>query len=126
MNQNKKTGAKVEISSKKPENLADLLGLVFWKEPELVHVAVGFLNHLRTWGKTDNPYKVTEWDNYCTRAKITQSQYHNMLKRLRRVGMVEKTYNKAKGVHELRVSERFSDSLGNMKNIWDDFRMGAE
>lgn len=118
----KKPKLKIEFSPKEqPDRIEDILRQIFWKNPELVQISMEFLNHIKEWGRTDSPYKVAGWENYCTRKSITQSSYHNMLKRLRNAGMVEKIYNKSGRVHELRISEKFSSYVMGMGRIWNDF-----
>lgn len=116
---------KIEFNPKElPDSIEDILGQIFWKNPELVQTSKEFLNHVKEWGRTDSPYTVTEWENYCTRKGVTQSTYHNMLKRLRNAGMVEKVYNKSRGVHELRISEKFSSYAASMSRVWNEFCRG--
>ena len=114
--------AKIKIQVEKlPENIHDLLDRIFWKEPDLIDSALDFLDHVKEWDMKGSPYKVTEWENYCMRKNLSQSTYHNMLKRLRRVGMVKKIYNKATQVHEIKISQDFSDYLFAMEKTWDGF-----
>ncbi|MEM4347364.1 MAG: hypothetical protein QW802_02110 [Candidatus Altiarchaeota archaeon] len=114
--------AKIKIEAMhQPENISDLIGIVFWKEPKLIKDVIDFIQHVKEWEMKGSPYKVTEWQNYCIRKGISQSSYHNILRRLRRVGMIKKIYNKALKVHELKISRDFSDYLFAMEKIWDDF-----
>ena len=113
--------AKIEINEENSENLEDLLAKIFWKEPELVKTAGDFLEHIKSWGRSETPYSVKEWEAYCTRQGITQSTYHNMLKRLRSAGMLEKTYNRARKTHEIRLVDNFSESLESMASVWNDY-----
>jgi len=117
--------SKIEIEmgfmKKSPGGLDDLLISIFWKKPSLVPVARDFLDYIKEWGRTESPYKVNEWRNYCIRNNLTQSSYHNMLKRLRKAGLIEKIYNKHKKTHELHTSSKFSESLREMANIWDNY-----
>lgn len=117
---NKSAKIKVEIE-KFPERIYELMETIFWKEPELAKIAVDFLDHIKKWNIKGSPYKVNEWGSYCNRMNLTQSTYHNMLKRLRRVGMLKKIYNKSLKVHELKLSQDFSNYLYKMEVIWDDF-----
>jgi len=87
-----------------PDDLESLLAAVFWKEPEMAGPAADFLSYLKEWQMTESPYVASGWRPYCRKAGITQSQYSNMLKRLKNAGMLEKTYNKSRGEHELRLS----------------------
>lgn len=120
-----KNHAKISINPEKvPENLEDLLVSLFWKEPQLAEKAVSFLRHIKEWQGTDSPYTVDGWDNYCQRTGMSQSQYSNMLKRLRKAGMLDKTYNKTRKTHELRVSDHFSQTTSGMHRIWQDFLKG--
>ncbi|MFH0860515.1 MAG: hypothetical protein V1921_04890 [Candidatus Altiarchaeota archaeon] len=104
------------------EGVADLLQRLFWKQPQMAGKAVEFLDYIRQWGRSETPYRVDQWENYCERHGITQSKYHNMLKRLKRAGMIEKKYNKTKKTHELFLSEGFSERLESMTSAWDNFR----
>ncbi|MEM2918516.1 MAG: hypothetical protein QXY62_03345 [Candidatus Altiarchaeota archaeon] len=114
--------AKIKIELKcRPKNISELIGMIFWKESELVEYVLAFLQYVKEWEMRGSPYKVTEWQNYCIRKGISQSSYHNILRRLRRVGMIKKIYNKALKVHELKISRDFSDYLFAMEKIWDDF-----
>ncbi|RLI88899.1 MAG: hypothetical protein DRO62_02820 [Candidatus Altiarchaeales archaeon] len=114
-------GVYIKISREPPKNMDELLIRVFWKDPKLAPIAKEFLNHVKEWWRSESPYKVEEWNNYCIRKGLTQSQYHNMLKRLRRAGMIEKVYNKNLREHELHLTDRFSGSLAKMARVWDDY-----
>jgi hypothetical protein len=111
----------IRVSAEPPEDLMGLLSQVFWKDPQLAAQALEFLDHIREWSRSASPYTVSEWERYCTEKKITQSSYHNMLKRLRKLGVIEKRYNKARGGHELRLTGDFSSSLLKMAKIWEDY-----
>lgn len=113
---------KIEFTPKElPDSIEDILKQIFWKNPELVPTAREFLSHIKEWSRTDSPYTVKEWENYCTRKVITQSTYHNMLKRLRNSGMIVKVYNKSRGVHELKISDEFSSYTARMGRVWNEF-----
>jgi len=112
---------KIEVTEKTPQNLDDLLLTIFWKEPEVAKIAIDFLKTIKEWSRSETPYTVDQWKQYITRHDLTQSTYHNMLKRLRRAGMIEKVYNKGSGKHELRPSKNFSDVLASMHAVWDDY-----
>jgi hypothetical protein len=109
------------IPQKPPQNLEEILENLFWKEPEVAKTARDFLQNIKTWGKTETPYTVDQWRQYTLRHDITQSTYHNMLKRLRKAGMVDKTYNKGLGKHELKVSGNFALPLEQMASIWNKY-----
>ena len=113
---------KVEITDKFPGDIDQLLSRIFWRDKELVPLAHEFLDTIKEWSRSGSPYGVDQWDNYCLKKKITQSTYHNMLKRLKRTGMIEKKYNKTRSLHELYISDRFSDYVKEMGSLWDDFR----
>lgn len=104
-----------------PGNLELLLESIFWKELQMVDSAREFLYHVKEWGMSDSPYKVSDWEKYCHRSGLTQSKYHNMLKRLRRAGMIEKIYNKNRGEHEIHISRKFSFALDRMSRLWEEF-----
>jgi DNA-binding transcriptional ArsR family regulator len=117
-----KSPAKISIvPDDPPKNLNNLLEALFWKEPELAEHAVNFLSHIREWQRTDSPYTSDGWDNYCKRTGLSQSQYSNMLKRLRKAGMIEKAYNKTRKRHELKISCLFSTALLEMGRVWQDY-----
>lgn len=116
-----KNSLDIKITKQVPGNIDELLQQVFWKDRELAPIAREFLDHIREWGRTDSPYTVAEWENYCTRGGISQSRYHNMLRRLKNAGMIEKVYNKGRGVHEIRLIDRFSETLSRMAEIWDNY-----
>lgn len=119
---NKRPKLKVEFDHKElPDSIEYVLSQIFWKNPELVQISKEFLNHIKEWGRTDSPYTVKEWENYCTRKVITQSTYHNMLKRLRNAGMIVKVYNKSRSVHELKISDEFSSYTARMSRVWNEF-----
>jgi hypothetical protein len=118
-----KTPAKISIvPGDPPITLGKLLEALFWKEPELAQHAVNFLSHVKEWQRTDSPYTVDGWDNYCKRTGLSQSQYSNLLKRLRKAGMLEKSYNKTRKRHELKISCLFSDALLEMSRVWQDYQ----
>jgi hypothetical protein len=112
---------KIEVTDKPPQNLGEMLTTIFWKEPEVAKIACDFLQTIKEWSRSETPYTVDQWKQYITRHEITQSTYHNMLKRLRLAGMIEKVYNKGRGKHELRPSKKFSDVLSSMHAIWDNY-----
>ncbi|HEX54765.1 MAG: hypothetical protein DRO90_00335 [Candidatus Altiarchaeales archaeon] len=112
---------KMAIPSKGICDVNELLRQIFWREPEMVRHAREFLDYVKEWGRTESPYRVEEWKNYCIRRGITQSQYHNMLKRLRMSGMIEKVYNKNKGTHEIHISRKFSDIVFSMFRVWENY-----
>lgn len=109
------------IPQKPPKNLEEILQNLFWKEPEVAKTALDFLQNIKTWGKTETPYTTDQWRQYTLRNEITQSTYHNMLKRLRRAGMIEKTYNKGLRKHELKISNKFSQPLEQTASIWNNY-----
>ena len=113
--------AKVDVGGETPANLNDLMLKLFWKETLMAEKAAEFLNYIKEWGRTETPYRVNQWENYCLRHNMTQSKYHNMLKRLRRAGLVTKKYNKTKRVHELFLSDAFSKHLDEMSKIWNTY-----
>jgi len=112
---------KIEIPDKPPITLEEILASLFWKEPELAKTSKDFLQHIREWGRTETPYTVDQWKQYTTRKEITQSTYHNMLKRLKQAGMIEKTYNHGRGKHELKLSTKFSQPLQQMTSLWNKY-----
>lgn len=112
---------KLEVGGDDPKNIDDLLPKLFWKEPELAAKARDFLGYVREWARSETPYRVSQWGNYCARTGLTQSQYHNILRRLKGAGMIEKKYNRILGDHELRLSGRFSGQLSADARVWDDF-----
>jgi len=118
-----KSPAKISIVPDDPPNTIEkLLEAVFWKEPELAQHAEKFLSHIKEWQRTDSPYTADGWDNYCKRTGLSQSQYSNMLKRLRKAGMIEKTYNKTRKRHELKISCLFSTALSEMSRVWQEYQ----
>jgi DNA-binding transcriptional ArsR family regulator len=122
MQKSVKSPAKISIVPEDPpNNLGELLEALFWKEPELAEHAESFLSHIKEWQRTDSPYTTDGWDNYCKRTGLSQSQYSNMLKRLRKAGMIEKTYNKTRKRHELKLSGLFSNAAFEMSRVWQDF-----
>jgi len=123
----KKSDQSVKISinpEKIPQDLESLLGSVFWKEPGMVGPAADFLSYVWEWQMTESPYAASNWRSYCKKAGLTQSQYSNMLKRLKYAGMVEKKYNKGRGEHEIRASKKFHETLSSMGRIWERFFEG--
>jgi DNA-binding transcriptional ArsR family regulator len=118
-----KTPAKISIlPDNPPGNLEELLEALFWKEPELAGYAQDFLSHVKEWQRTDSPYTVDSWKKYCLRTGLSQSQYSNMLKRLRKAGMLDKKYNKARKSHELKISCLFSAAAYEMGRVWQDYQ----
>lgn len=104
-----------------PTNLESLLKNIFWKEPQMIAPAEEFIHHIKEWGMSDSPYRVSDWRKYCNRSGLTQSKYHNMLKRLRRAGMIEKIYNKNRRMHEIHISRKFSFTVDRMSRLWEEF-----
>ena len=114
---------KIELSGEKIEDMNDLLRQIFWKDPELVEPAHKLLKYIREWSRTENPYTACEWMKYCTRENITQSRYHTILRRLKNTGLAEKTYNKNKKTHEIKLSDEFANKLSDMEQVWRKFRI---
>lgn len=112
---------KIKFTLRPCRDINDLLHSIFWKNPKLVPVARKFLMHVIEWGRSGSPHKAGEWQSYCNKTNLTQSSYHNMLKRLKRAGMVRKTYNKNLGVHEYHISDGFSSQTDRMMKTWNDF-----
>lgn len=113
--------AKIEVGGSDPESIDELLQAVFWKDLELSGYAKKFLEYVKYWSRTETPYRVSQWESYCEKSRLTQSQYHNILRRLKRAGFIEKKYSKQVGDHQLSLSNRFSNQVGNIARIWDEF-----
>lgn len=116
--------AKVSVGGEPIQNTDDLMQRIFWKEPELAAKARELLEYIKEWGRSETPYRVSQWENYCTRNNLTQSQYHNILRRLRRAGLIIKKYNNAVKDHELFLSDDFSNQLGAMAETWSSYLKG--
>ena len=116
-----RSNAKIEVGGNDPESLEELLQSVFWKDPELASYALEFLEYVKSWSRTETPYRVSQWESYCEKSGLTQSQYHNILRRLRRAGFIDKKYSKQAGDHQLFLSGRFSSQLGALARVWDKF-----
>ncbi|MDD5111033.1 MAG: hypothetical protein PHG85_00640 [Candidatus Altiarchaeota archaeon] len=112
---------KLEISGQPPQNMEEILARLFWKEPETAKAAGDFLQTIKQWSRTETPYTVDQWKSYIIRHEITQSTYHNMLKRLRRAGMLEKKYNKGRRTHELILAKNFSDVMSAAASLWEEY-----
>ena len=102
-------------------NINKLLESIFWKKKELVPEAKKLLDHIKEWNRTGNPYTVDEWKKYCAKNSISQSSYHNMLKRLKNGGMLGKRYNSYRKKHELYLKGKFSDDLRNKAALWERY-----
>ncbi|MFC2153885.1 hypothetical protein ACFLRC_00190 [Candidatus Altiarchaeota archaeon] len=111
----------LKFSQNPPQNLEELMQIVFWKEKDMAPIAHDFLQNIKKWQRTEEPYQVSQWPNYCQRAGISQSQYHNMLKRLRQTGIIQKRYNKGKRAHELTISEKFQEMIESILGVWYEF-----
>jgi len=114
-------GVKIEVKGSTVESVDELLARLFWKEPELAGKAGQFLGFIREWARSESPFRVSRWQQACERLDLTQSQYHNILRRLRRAGLVEKRYNKVAGDHELFLSDGFAGELASFGRAWSDF-----
>jgi len=114
-------GVKLEFSLREVKSFDDILSTIFWKERELVPIAREFLDYITYWSRTDTPYTVKEWKSYCMKKGISQSSYHNMLKRLKNVGLVEKIYNPARKTHELHPSRVLRHNLNQMVRILESY-----
>jgi len=112
---------KIEVGEKTPTNTTELLTHIFWKDPAIAPKAKQLLDYIKEWGRSETPYRVSQWETYCTRNNITQSSYHNILRRLKRAGLIEKKYNPAVGDHELCLTTRFSTQLNKYAKIWDEY-----
>ncbi|OYT27836.1 MAG: hypothetical protein B6U97_00030 [Candidatus Altiarchaeales archaeon ex4484_96] len=104
-----------------PCNINQLLESIFWKEKKLAPKANKLLKHIREWSRTQKPYTTDEWSRYCAKNNISQSSYHNMLKRLRKAKMIEKRYNKHNKKHELHLTDGFSELMFKQGNLWESF-----
>ncbi|MEA1925235.1 MAG: hypothetical protein U9M95_05135 [Candidatus Altiarchaeota archaeon] len=104
-----------------PVNINQLLETIFWKKKELVPEAKKLLDHIKEWSRTGNPYTVDEWRKYCAKNSISQSSYHNMLKRLRKAGMIRKSYNSYRKKHELYLEGRFSELMREKAGLWEGY-----
>ncbi|MFH1788936.1 MAG: hypothetical protein ABH834_06120 [Candidatus Altiarchaeota archaeon] len=113
--------AKIGVGGRDPESINDVLHALFWKDPELAGKAGDFLEYVKSWSRTETPYRVSQWESYCEKSGLTQSQYHNILRRLRRAGLIDKKYSKQACDHHLFLSGRFSSQLGALASIWDEF-----
>jgi len=113
--------AKISVGGDPPKDIGQLLAHLFWKAPELAPKAAELLNYIKEWGRSETPYRVSQWENYCGRNNLTQSQYHNILRRLRRAGLLEKKYNKTARDHELYLSNDFSKQLSAMTATWEEY-----
>jgi hypothetical protein len=111
----------VSVGGAKVDNVDDLLKQLFWKEPQLPAKARELLDYIKEWGRSETPYRVSQWGTYCTRNNLTQSQYHNILRRLRRAGLITKKYNKAVGDHELFLSDELAQQLDAMSAVWREY-----
>ena len=114
-------GAKISVGGETPQTIDDILSRLFWKEPELAGYAKDFLTYVKEWARTDTPYRVSQLENYFEKTGLTQSRYHNILRRLRRAGIIKKRYNKSVRDHELYLTDEFSNQLNIMAVVWDDF-----
>ena len=113
--------AKIDVGGKHPETIDDVLTRLFWKEPKLAPYAKEFLEYVKEWGRSETPYRVIQWETYCEKTGLTQSKYHNMLKRLKRAGMINKKYNKNNREHEIQLAGEFSKQLAKTAGIWDEY-----
>jgi hypothetical protein len=114
--------SKLSVGGAGPQSLDDVLARLFWKEPGLSSHAKYFLDYVKTWARSETPYRVSQWETYCAKSGLTQSQYHNILRRLRRAGLIEKKYNQSIRDHELYLSDAFSKQLNRIAVLWDDYR----
>ncbi len=115
------TNPTLSLPNNPPKSLREIISCLFWKEPALVPVACDFLTTIKNWGRTETPYQTSQWRTYCQRAGISQSQYSNMLKRLRGAGIIEKRYNKVKKAHELTLSASFPKKIHSLYSTWQQF-----
>ena len=104
-----------------PQDLKACLSMVFWKEPDMVASAAAFMSYVREWNLLGSPHKAGDWKKYCAKSALTQSQYSNMLKRLKKSGMVEKRFNRSIRQHEIVPSEKFSEIMRSAANSWVTF-----
>jgi len=116
-----KTSITLVLPETKPKSIDSVLSSIFWREPDMVPYAKEFLGHIKDWSKTESPYKASDWQKYCQRTGLTQSRYSNILKRLRRSGLVEKTYDRNRKTHILKPSDLFSKNLAGLSEAYDSF-----
>lgn len=113
---------KVKIEIGKVEDIKELMEKIFWKKPELGPQAETFIREIKNWSRSHRPYTTDQWKSYCKRKEISQSSYHNMLKRLRQAGLVEKKYNPERKKHELYPSSQFSQKLMGQARVWEQYK----
>ena len=111
----------MSVGGQSVKTVDGLLHSLFWKQPQLAGKACELLDYIKEWGRSETPYRVSQWETYCTRNNLTQSQYHNILKRLRRAGLIIKRYNNTAKDHELFLSEEFSKQLNAMSGVWAEY-----
>ncbi len=112
--------SEVILGSTTPVNINQLLETIFWKKG-LVPEAKKLLDHIKEWSRTGNPYTADEWRKYCAKNNISQSSYHNILKRLKKAGMIVKRYNSHRKKHELHLTEKFSESMRKKAGLWERY-----
>lgn len=102
-------------------NINQLLESIFWKKKKLVPEAKKLLDHIKEWNRTGDPYTVDEWRRYCAKNSISQSSYHNMLRRLKNSGMVGKRFNRYTKKHELYLTDKFSELMRDRASLWEEY-----
>ena len=118
----KDSSIKISINTQNPQNdIQSLLETIFWKEKDVVPNSLELLTYIRDWSNTSSPHQARDWKKYCQKTNITQSQYHTILKRLRKAGLIEKTHNKELKTHTIKTSNKFPETLGQLAEIYTKF-----
>jgi hypothetical protein len=108
----KDSSIKISLDLQNPQKgIEGILESVFWKEKDVVPNSLELLTYIRDWSNTSSPHQAKDWKKYCQKTKITQSQYHTILKRLRKAGLIEKKYTKELRTHTIKTSNQFPETL---------------
>lgn len=117
-----KENIKIELNPQKnPENITEILDTIFWKEKHITPKAKQLLDYIKTWSATESPHKASDWKTYCEKTGLTQSQYHTILRRLKKTGLIEKKYDKQKRKHVITTSNKFTETLKKISEITAEY-----
>jgi DNA-binding MarR family transcriptional regulator len=118
----KDSSIKISINLQSTQyDIQTLLDSIFWKEKDVVPNSLELLTYIRDWSNTSSPHQARDWKKYCQKTKITQSQYHTILKRLRKAGLIEKKYNKELRTHTIKTTNKFPETLTKLAETYTKF-----
>jgi DNA-binding IscR family transcriptional regulator len=76
-------------------------------------IAYDFLNYIKKRSREGNPYKGTEWKEYCEQNKIPVPTFYQVVRKLRKFGLIVKEGGHHDGVYRLGSTEALYKKLSD-------------